>query len=84
MVRDHVDHLAVLHDIVPVGHCLGEAEVLLNQQNGKAPLLDLADSTTDLLHDHRRQPLGRLVQEQQLRAGPQDARDRQHLLLAAG
>ena len=38
----------------------------------------------DLLDDDRREPLGRLVEQQQLRAGAQDAADRQHLLLAAG
>ena len=37
----------------------------------------------DLLDDHRRQPLGRLVEQQQPRAGAQDAADGQHLLLAA-
>ena len=37
----------------------------------------------DLLDDDRRQPLGRLVEQQQPRAGAQDAADRQHLLLAA-
>ena len=37
----------------------------------------------DLLHDHRREPLGRLVEQEQVGAGAQDAADRQHLLLAA-
>ena len=36
-----------------------------------------------LLHDDRRQALGRLVEQQQVGAGAQDAGDRQHLLLAA-
>ena len=34
--------------------------------------------------DHRRQALGRLVEQQHPDAGAQDAGDRQHLLLAAG
>ena len=34
--------------------------------------------------DERRQALGRLVEDQQLRIGHQRAADRQHLLLAAG
>src|SRR5262249_9108820 len=38
----------------------------------------------DLLHDHGRQPLGRLVEQQELGTGAQDAGNRQHLLLAAG
>ena len=37
----------------------------------------------DLADDDRRQALGRLVEHQEPRAGAQDARDRQHLLLAA-
>src|SRR5205814_526047 len=37
----------------------------------------------DLLDDDRRQPLRRLVEEEQTRARAQDTRDREHLLLAA-
>ena len=33
---DHVDHAAVLHDVVAVGDGRGEAEVLLDQQDGEA------------------------------------------------
>ena len=40
-------------------------------------LLDLGD-------DDRREPLGRLVHDQELRIGEQRAGDREHLLLAAG
>ena len=43
-----------------------------------------ADGPADLLDDDRREALGRLVEQQQPRAGAQDAADRQHLLLAAG
>ena len=43
-----------------------------------------ADGLADLLDDDGREPLGRLVEQQQPRAGAQDAADRQHLLLAAG
>ena len=49
----------------------------------KPLLLQLRDGAADLLDDHRRQPLGRLVEQEQLRAGAQDPADRQHLLLAA-
>ena len=42
------------------------------------------DHLEHFLHDQRRQPLRRLVQQQQLRVQQQRARDRQHLLLAAG
>src|SRR5262249_54896821 len=37
----------------------------------------------DLLDDDGRQAFGRLIEEQEPRAGPQDPSDRQHLLLAA-
>ena len=80
---DHVDDAAVLHHVVAVGHGGGEMEVLLDQQDGEAAALELADDLADALHDHRRQPLGRLVEQQQVGAGAQDAADRQHLLLAA-
>ncbi len=75
---------AVLHDVVAVGDGRGEAEILLDQQDGEALLLQRADGLADLLDDDGRQPLGRLVEQQQPRAGAQDAADRQHLLLAAG
>ena len=38
----------------------------------------------DLLDDHRREALGRLVHHQEVRVEQQRARDREHLLLAAG
>ena len=73
----------MIHHVVTVGDGGREAEVLLHQQHREAALLDLADGAADLLHDHRRQPFGRLVEQQHLGPGAQDARDRQHLLLAA-
>ncbi len=82
-VRDHVDHPAVLDHVVAVGHRRGEAEVLFHEQDGEALLAQHADGIADLLHDDRRQALGRLVEQQQLGAGAQDAGDGQHLLLAA-
>ena len=39
---------------------------------------------TDLLNDYGSEALGRLVEHQKSGAGAQDARYRQHLLLAAG
>src|SRR6202008_2979101 len=58
--------------------------ILFNQQNGKALLLERPDGAPDLLNDYRREPFGRLVEQQQPRAGAQNAPDCQHLLLAAG
>src|SRR5690242_12658752 len=84
VVGDHIDHLAMLHDVVTIGDGLRETEILLDEQHGKAAILDLLDGPADLLDDDRRDAFGRLIQQQEFGAGPQDARDRQHLLLAAG
>jgi len=75
---------AVLHHVVPVGDGRGEPEVLLDEKDREALALEAADRLADLLDDDRRQPLGRLVEQEQPRAGAQDASDREHLLLAAG
>src|SRR4051794_9154434 len=48
-----------------------------------ALFLQPADGATDLLHDDGRQAFGRLVEQDQPRAGAQNAPDGQHLLLAA-
>src|SRR5688500_10585436 len=80
---DPVDHATVLDDVVAVGDGLGEAEVLLDQQDGKALGLELRDGAADLLHDDRREALGGLVQQEQARTGAQDPGDGEHLLLAA-
>ena len=72
----------MLDDVVAVGHCCSEAEVLLHEQDGEALLAQAANGIADLLHDDGRQAFGRLVEQQQLGARAQDAGDRQHLLLA--
>src|SRR6476619_4322951 len=55
--RDHVHDAPVLDDVVPVGHGLGEPEILLHQQDGEALLLQPRNGAADLLHDHRREAL---------------------------
>ena len=62
-VRDLVDHAAVLHHVVAVGNGRGEAEVLLDEQNGEATSLELRNRGPDLLDDNGRQPLGGFVQQ---------------------
>ena len=42
-IGELVDDPAVLHDIVAVGDGRGEAEILLDQQDGEALLLQRAD-----------------------------------------
>src|SRR5271169_567579 len=82
-VGNHVDDPPVFHDVVPVGDGRREMEVLFDQQNREALRLELGDGAADLLDDDGGEPLGRLVEQQQPRAGPQYAPDREHLLLAA-
>src|SRR5579872_467388 len=82
--RHVIDDAAVFHDIVAIGDGSGEAEILLDQQNGEALRLERGNGVADLLNDHRRQSLGRLVEQQKPRARAQDAADGEHLLLAAG
>src|SRR3546814_10189566 len=59
------------------------AHVLLDDQHGEPLLPDAPDEIEHLLDDHRRQPRGRLVQQQELRRGHQRPADRAHLLFAA-
>src|SRR4029078_3762828 len=61
-----------------------ETKVLLDQQYGEALLFQRPNGLADLLDNDGRKSLGRLVEQQQPRAGAQDAADRQHLLFAAG
>src|SRR6266571_2417402 len=84
VIGEAVDDAAMLHDVVAVGDRRGEAEILLDQQDGKPLRFERPDGLADLLDDDRGEALGRLVEQEEPRAGPQDAADRQHLLLAAG
>ncbi len=82
-IGEAVDDPPVFHDVVAVRNRRGETEILLHQENCEALLLEHPDGLADLLDDHRSQSLGRLVEQEQVGAGAQDAADRQHLLLAA-
>jgi branched-chain amino acid transport system permease protein len=82
-VAHRLDDLAVHHQVVAVGDARREAQVLLDEQNGHAGLLISSDQVADRVDDHGREALGRFVEENQLRAAAQHARDREHLLLAA-
>src|SRR5947209_11388591 len=82
-VGEAFDNPAVFHDVITVRHRRGETEILLDQEDGKALLLERANGAADLLDDDRREPFGRLVEQQHTRAGAQDAPDCQHLLLSA-
>ena len=82
-VHDPVD-APVHHDRDVFRHSSGHPDVLLDDQDRDLALLaDPDQHVLDLLHDHRREPLGRLVHHQQARVEQQCARYREHLLLAA-
>src|SRR5260370_24374885 len=82
-VDDGVDDAPMLHDVMPVGHGGREPEILLDEEDREPLRLQAPDGGADLLDDHRGQALRRLVQQQQARARAENARDGQHLLLAA-
>jgi hypothetical protein len=83
-VGDHVDNAAVVHHVVPIRDSGREAEILFDEQDSESLRLQFCDRAADLLDDHRSEAFGRLVKEQEPRAGAQYAADREHLLLAAG
>src|SRR6516165_9207538 len=76
-------HTAALHYVEAVGERRGEPEVLLHHDDGVSALAQAPDGARQRLHDDRSEPLGDLIEQQQPCAGAQDARERQHLLLAA-
>src|SRR6185437_9082463 len=78
-----IDDLAFADHVHIVDQLQREMRVLLDQQDGKAFALELADRLPQALDDDRREPFGRLVHDQAVRIGHQAAADRQHLLLAA-
>ena len=80
-----------MHDAAAIEHdrlrrqAQRKAGVLLDHNHREfAGAHDLADHLDELLHDDRGEPLHRLVEQQQLGIGHERARDREHLLLAAG
>jgi hypothetical protein len=80
LVRDPAVH----HHADAVGDVDRDAEVLLDQQDRDLALRrQAAQRLDDLLDDHRREALGRLVHHQQLRLEQERAADGEHLRLAA-
>ena len=80
-----IDDDAVVEHIGVVGDFEAHARILLDQQHRNALGLRICcDDAEHLAHDQRRQPLRRLVENQELGIEQQRAGDRQHFLLAAG
>ena len=83
--RRALEHdLALDQDDDAVGHGRDLGHALVDQQRRDAAVADQADGVPDLVADERREAFGRLVEDQHARVGQQRARDREHLLLAAG
>src|SRR5689334_18989904 len=74
---------ALLHQIDALARFERQRHVLLDQQDGDALAMQRVDDLVDLRHHTRHQPLGRLVEQDDLGLEHHGARDRQHLLLAA-
>ena len=76
---------AVDHDRDLLGDRRGDRDVLLDQQDRDITVRgQIRQQILDLTDHHRRQPLGRLIEHQEFGVLEQGARDRNHLLLAAG
>ena len=73
-----------LQHIAPVRDLQRHMRVLLDQQHRRPALMDFADDLEYRLHDDRREAERGLVEQQQPGLRHQAARDRDHLLLAAG
>lgn len=82
--RKIADHLAVVHEVEAIGDTARKPEILLHQNHGHAAALQLLQNLSNALYDDGGKPFGRLIQQQHLDAGAQDARHGQHLLLATG
>src|SRR5690242_145593 len=57
-VGELLHYPAVLENVIAVGDRRGEAEVLLDQHDGEALVLEGTDGLADLLDDDRGEPLG--------------------------
>src|SRR4051812_47338531 len=72
------------HHQLALGHRGRHGQVLLDHEDRQAVAREPLERLDQHLDDRRREPLGRLVHDQEPRVGEQRAADREHLLLAAG
>jgi hypothetical protein len=78
------DDLPVIHEDHAVGDLPGEAHLVGDAEHGHALLGERHHGVEHLLHHLRVEGRGRLVEQHDLRAHAQRARDGDALLLAAG
>ena len=82
---DDAINAPVDHDGDVFGDRRRHPDILLDDEDRHVGFLaETQQHLLDLRHDHRRKTLGRFVHDQELRICHQRARNRQHLLLAAG
>src|SRR5699024_6939350 len=82
-VGSAIHNTALLDDVVPVRQLCANLQVLLDQQNGYARCANLLELLDNFFNDDGRQPLNRLVKNQQLGVVEQGTANGQHLLLSA-
>jgi hypothetical protein len=76
-----VDDPSVVHHRDAVAERLGHREVLLDEEDRRRGRLQLAQGGDQVLHDRRREPLARLVDQEQAPRLDHRPGDREHLLL---
>ncbi len=81
----HPVDAAIDHDGDVIGDAGRHADILFDHEDRHRALLgELHQHGFDLLDDHRREPFGRLVHDQQVRITQKRTPDRKQLLLATG
>src|SRR5947207_2674069 len=78
------DDATQVHHVGAIGEPQRAEGVLLDEQHRDALSLQLGQRVEDALHDHRREPERRFIEQQQARLSQKRARDREHLLFPAG
>ena len=79
-----MNDMAVVDDVDPARQCKRRGQILLYQYDGLSGGGQIAAGFHQIANDHRRQPLERLVEKNDLGVAHQRAGNRQHLLFAAG
>src|SRR3954470_8720021 len=74
---------ALFQLVTAIGYAFGEARALLGEEHGDARPLHFEDGRGELVDDHRRQALRRLIEKDRPGIAGERARDAEHLLLAA-
>jgi hypothetical protein len=75
--------LAVFEDVTSVAHAERDLDILLNEQDGRPVLVNVADGVKNLFHQNGRQTQGRFVEHQEFRPRHQSSTNGKHLLLPA-